>query len=83
MASEPTTEAPDDLAIRSRIPRPVEGGTEHLESLGRIVDNLMGDARLRRRVQAELDPLLLREDEMPEDPSPSEPPPAIPGGMED
>jgi hypothetical protein len=62
------------------IPRPVEGGTTHFASLGRFIDNLLGDARLRARVDAELEPRLLREDEMPEDPPPSEPPPPVPSG---
>jgi hypothetical protein len=83
MASEPKSDERDDVVFSSRIPRPVEGGTEHLESLGRFVDNLMGDSRLRARVQAELEPLLMPEDEMPEDPPPSEPPPPVPDGTEE
>lgn len=65
-----------------RIPRPVPGGTEHLESLGRWVDNLMGDARRRRKARRELEPLYLKEEEMPDDPPPSEPPPPVPDDPE-
>lgn len=76
--------ATDPLAPQEgqRIPPPVPSGTEHLESLGRFIDNLMGDARARRAVAKELEPLFLKEGEMPEDPEPAEPPPAVPGGTE-
>jgi hypothetical protein len=52
----------------------------HLESLGRWVDDLLGDARTRRLVDEGLEPMLLGEDEMPTDPPPSEPPPPVPDG---
>lgn len=65
---------------RSRIPRPVPGGTGHIESLGRWIDDLLGDARDRRKAAAALEPLLLKEEEMPPDPEPSEAPPPVPDG---
>lgn len=83
MASEPKTNDQGDTVLATRSPRAVEGGTEHLESLGRFVDDLMGDSRLRARIRTESEPLVLREDEMPEDPPASEPPPPVPGGTED
>jgi hypothetical protein len=81
MASEQRVETFDEVAP-SRAPQPVEGGTEPLESLGRFIDGLMGDARRRRRVAEELAPLLLSDDEMPVDPPASEAPPPVPGGIE-
>ena len=83
MASEAQTNDQGDTLSATRIPRAVEGGAEHLESLGRFVDDLMGDSRLRERMRTESEPLMLPEDEMPEDPPPSEPPPPVPGGTED
>ena len=80
MASEAKLD--EEAALASRIPRPVDGGIEYLESLGRFVDDLMGDSRRRKRARADLEPFLLREDEMPEDPPPSEPPPPVPGGTD-
>jgi hypothetical protein len=60
------------------LPPPVPGGTEYYESLGKWIDNLLGDERIRRRVDAELRPHYLREDEMPDDPPPEEAPPHFP-----
>jgi len=81
MATEQRLDEIEEVAP-SRAPQPVEGGTEHLESLGRFIDDLMGDARQHRRVAEELRPLLLRDEEMPVDPPPSEAPPPVPGGSE-
>ena len=63
------------------IPPPVEGGTEHLESLGRIVDRILGDERMRRRVRR-LNDELLRADDVPDDPEPAQAPEPVPGGTE-
>jgi hypothetical protein len=65
------------------VPRPLPGGSYHVEGLGRFIDNLFGDARAHRRARREMEPILLREDEMPPDPPPSEPPPPLPGGHRD
>jgi hypothetical protein len=81
MATGPKVDEFADLAP-SRAPQPVEGGIEYLESLGRFIDDLMGDSRRRRRVAEELEPFLLCDDEMPDDPPPSEAPPPVPGGTE-
>jgi hypothetical protein len=81
MASEAKIDE-EEAAFATRIPRPVDGGTEHLESLGRFVDDLMGDSRLRARIDAESEALFLSQDEMPQDPPPSEPPPPVPGGTD-
>lgn len=68
---------------KATLPRPVPGGTEHIESLGHFIDNLMGDARIRKAVERELEPLYLKDDEAPEDPSPVELPEPVPGGIEE
>jgi hypothetical protein len=81
MASDLSVDELED-PLPSRAPQPVEGGTEHLESLGRFVDDLMGDSRLHRRLRRESKGLFLRDDEMPDDPPPTEAPPAVPGGTE-
>lgn len=82
MASEPRIDEELEGEL-TRIPRPVEGGTEYLEGLGRFIDDLLGDSRLRARTRAELEPFLMKEEEMPDDPPPSEPPPPVPDGTED
>lgn len=82
MATDPQVDELEDPAP-SRAPQPVEGGTEHLASLGRFVDDLMGDSRLRERIRRESEGLFLRDDEMPDDPPPTEAPPPVPGGTED
>jgi hypothetical protein len=68
---------------RSPIPRPVEGGSYDVESLGPIVDRLMGDRRVRERA-AESIRILTAEDEPSEEPTeaPVEVPPPVPGGSE-
>lgn len=68
---------------RTRIPRPVEGGSYDVESLGSIVDRLMGDRRVRERA-AETVRILIAEDEPSEEPTeaPVEVPPPVPGGSE-
>jgi hypothetical protein len=65
-----------------KIPPPVDGGTEYLESLGRWVDNLMGDARERRAAGRRLEPITMSDDDAPEDPPPAEIPSSVPGGTE-
>ena len=72
-----------DKEHETRIPRPVPGGTHEIESLGWFVDDvIMGLSRIDRRIDREMEPRLLREDEMPEDPPPSEAPPPVPDGDE-
>ncbi|MGH2527860.1 MAG: hypothetical protein ACRDH0_00720 [Actinomycetota bacterium] len=68
---------------KAKLPRPVPDGTEHIESLGHLIDNLMGDARIRKAVERELEPLYLKEDGAPEDPPPVELPEPVPGGTEE
>ena len=67
---------------RTKIPRPVPGGSYSIESLGRWVDRLMGDTRARRGAGSRLEPLLMREDEDLPDPEAVEIPPPVPGGAE-
>jgi hypothetical protein len=49
----------------TKISLPVPGGTMYVESLGRWVDNLMGDERIHRVAQEELAPHYLRQNETP------------------
>lgn len=77
---KPLADEPEPVPVK--IPRPVPGGTMELESLGDFVDNLFGHARNRRKVERELEPFFLRDDEMPEDPPPEEAPPPVPDGTE-
>jgi hypothetical protein len=53
---------------RIRIPRPVVGGSYDVESLGPIVDRLMGDRRVRERA-AETIRILVAEDQPSEEPT--------------
>jgi len=72
---------PDPKEPMPRIPRPVPGGTESIESLGRFIDDvLMGHARTQRRIARDMEDHLLTDEESPEDPPPSEVPPPVPGG---
>ena len=64
------------------IPPPVPGGTDHLESLGSLVDGALGDRRIRRAVEAEMTSLALAGPNGPTDPEPVQPPPPVPGGTD-
>jgi hypothetical protein len=68
---------------RIHIPRPVVGGSYDVESLGPIIDRLMGDRRVRERA-AESIRILVAEDEPSDEPTeaPVEVPPPVPGGSE-
>ncbi|MDP9331637.1 MAG: hypothetical protein M3P11_13515 [Actinomycetota bacterium] len=80
MAAKPETPAHvDDERDSVRLPRAVEGGTIYYESLGRWIDDLMGDSRQRREAEETLDQVFARDDEV-EDPEPIEPPVPVPGG---
>jgi hypothetical protein len=78
------TERPSDTetADRVRVPPPVPGGTGTEESLGRWMDDLVGDRRARAAASRNLAMLVMTDDEKPDDPPPSEPPPPVPGGTE-
>jgi hypothetical protein len=54
----------------TKIPPPLAGGTYRVQSLGRWVDRLMGDDRIRRDVEAALAPLIADETETTPDPEP-------------
>ena len=79
MASEPKIDEIEDVPP-SRAPQPVEGGIEYIGSLGRFIDDLMGDSRLHESLRRESAGLFLRDDEMPDDPPTTEAPPPVPGG---
>ena len=61
-----------------KIPPPYPGGEDTHESLGRFVDRLMGHDRDARKADAALAPLLMKEEDAPEDPEPVEIPEPIP-----
>jgi hypothetical protein len=65
-----------------RIPPPYALGEERHESLGHFVDRLMGHERDAREADAALANLLIREEDVPEDPEPVEIPDPIPDADE-
>lgn len=73
------------------LPSPVPGGSESVESLGSLVDRLLGDQRVRRVAEAtaSFGPLMEADEHGDSDssggqsePPPSAPPPPVPGGNE-
>lgn len=81
MATDPKVEPQAEKSGRTLIPPPVPDGEDHLESLGRFVDNLLGDAR----AQAAADQKVARivdKAEAPDDPPPVEIPEPVPEGEE-
>jgi len=58
------------------LPPPVEDGIQYLESLGPLVDRLMGDKRAQDHADREV-AQLVGETPPPEEPEPIEPPPAV------
>ena len=71
-------------------PTPVPGGSEYVESLGALVDTLLGDRKVRKDAEASVSgPVMEADEEGDSDspggqvaPSPSAPPPPVPGGNE-
>ncbi|MGH2595190.1 MAG: hypothetical protein ACRDH7_04425 [Actinomycetota bacterium] len=66
----------------AKLPRPLEGGSYSVESLGRIVDGLLGHERAARGSAERLEPFLMRREDMPADPEPAQIPEPLPGGSE-
>jgi hypothetical protein len=56
-------------APRALLPPPLPDASRKISSLGRWVDNLLGDARIRRAVDQELAPLFIPEEEFSDPPS--------------
>jgi len=75
---------------RATFPTPVPDGSEYVESLGTLVDRLLGDRRVRKNAEASVFGQVMEADgEGDSDPSggqdapsPSDPPPPVPGGNE-
>ncbi len=63
-----------------KLPRPLEGASYSVESLGRFVDGLFGHERAAREAAKHLEPFLMRPEDMPADPAPAQIPERIPGG---
>lgn len=94
MATEKVSRAAEDRSPRALIPDPVPSGTDYFESLGRWIDNLMGDTRHRASARHWLASLRAEAEEVdspdavpPEaapdpDPPTAHPPDAVPGGTE-
>jgi hypothetical protein len=74
--------APEVEPEQRKLPPPVPDGTTHFESLGTLLDNLMGDARRHRKSDRELASLWGREDDAPDDPPPTDLPEPVPDGPE-
>jgi hypothetical protein len=56
MAEDPQHDKPPvGPRAKMKLPPEIEGGTIFYESLGRWIDNLMGDARQIRKAREELD----------------------------
>lgn len=81
MATDPKANGEPVPDRKRLLPPRVPDGTQHFESLGRWLDNLFGDARIRRRA-ARTVALETEGDAGPEDPPPTEPPPPVPDGTE-
>lgn len=79
------------LGKGATFPSPVPGGSESVESLGSLIDGLLGDRRVRKDAEASVsfEPLM-EADEQGDSGSPggqdalsaSAPPPPVPGGNE-
>ncbi len=76
---------------KATLPSPVPGGSESVESLGSLVDRLLGDRTIRQNAEASISfgPLVGADDQDDTDssggqdaPAPSDPPPPVPGGNE-
>ncbi len=63
----------------ARMPPPVPDGIEYMESLGRWVDNLLGDARIQAAADREIAESG-GDTAAPPDPPPAEPPPPVEDG---
>lgn len=81
-ATEETHVRWDTPRTSEEIPPPLAGGTYRVQSLGRWVDRLMGEDRIRREVDAALAPLIADETEVSPEPEPVEIPEPVPGGTE-
>lgn len=78
-------------AKEATLPSPVPGGSESVESLGSLVDRLLGDRRARKDAEASVSfgPLVEADDQGDSAssggqsaPTPSAPPPPVAGGNE-
>jgi hypothetical protein len=76
MAEDPQhDEPPVGPRVKVKLPPEIEGGTIFYESLGRWIDNLMGDARQIRKAREELDAIFDVDYEY-DNPEPVSPPPS-------
>ena len=80
---EPTTEELDEATWPlAKIPRPLSGGSYSVESLGHFFDKLLGDDKAAAEAAAQLEPFLMKEEEMPPDPEPVDIPEPLSGATE-
>jgi hypothetical protein len=80
MAKTANTETTHPVA--PSLPPPVDGGTDHIESLGGWVDRVLGDRRIRRRVHSDHIGFVMRTEDAPDDPEPAHAPEPVPDGTE-
>lgn len=78
-AMERPTSEPNIVA---KIPRPYPRGSYSIQSMGRWVDQLMGDGKARAVAAEQVEPFLMDRDESLADPEPAEIPEPVPGGSE-
>lgn len=82
-AMDPTTEELDQASWPlTKIPRPLSGGSYSVESLGHFLDKFLGDDKAAAEAAAQLEPFLMREEEMPPDPEPIDIPEPLSGATE-
>jgi hypothetical protein len=73
----------EERSFEVKIPPPYPGADYTHESLGRFVDRLMGHERDARKADAAIAPLLMDEEDVPDDPAPVEIPKLIPDADEE
>ena len=72
----------EERAYEVKIPPPYPGGEDTHESLGRFVDRLMGHGRDAKEADAALAPVLMEDEDVPDDPAPVEIPEPLPDADE-
>lgn len=71
MATEPIEQV--NSAPKELLRPPVEGGTGHIQSLGRWIDDLMGHSKIEKEVKEEIARFIAAVNSQPDD-EPQEPP---------
>ncbi len=69
---------PEEAAVAPSVPPPVDGGTGSVESLGTLVDGLLGDRAAAGELEGKVGGVVGAE--TPQDPPPSDAPAPVPDG---